>query len=72
MISIEGIRQALKDATWTDEQIDKLRSTPQIGTEQGRGKEYDAKISLDYFFVHDILLSYRRKFVSSKADFIGL
>ena len=39
--SDEEIRQALKNATWTEAQIDKLLSTPQSETEQEQGKEYD-------------------------------
>ena len=39
--SDDDIRQALKDATWTDAQIDKLLSTPQSETEQEQGKEHD-------------------------------
>ena len=39
--SDDDIRQALKDATWTDAQIDKLLSTPQSETEQEQGKAYD-------------------------------
>ena len=39
--SDEEIRQALKNATWTEEQIGKLLSTPQSETEQEHGKEYD-------------------------------
>ena len=39
--SDEEIRQALKDATWTDAQIDQLLSTPQNETKQEQGKEYD-------------------------------
>lgn len=39
--SDEEIRQALKNATWTEAQIDTLLSTPQSETEQEQGKEYD-------------------------------
>ena len=39
--SDEEIRQALKNATWTDAQIDKLLSTLQSETEEEQGKEYD-------------------------------
>ena len=39
--SDEEIRQALKNATWTEAQIDKLLSTSQSETEQEQGEEYD-------------------------------